>query len=162
MHIMLVLNTIIMVFCFLGCESSVLSKALPGKNHKLLSQALQRHVADGLVDYEAISKDSDFISYLDWLATADTSDFETREEGLAFWINAYNALAVRGVVKNYPLKRVIDAAGFFKEQKHPVAKGHLTLNQVEKQFIFECLWTNHTLENRSSRSSLPGNLGVLC
>ena len=110
---------------------------LADKGHALFDNALRRHVKDGLVNYEAIAKDKDFQAFLSWLDEVDVSSFKSRNDEMAFWINAYNALAIKGVVDNYPLEKVIDVAGFFNEQKHPVAGRNLTLDQLEKGTIFK-------------------------
>jgi hypothetical protein len=74
---------------------------------------------------------------LSWLKAANPDSFKTREEQLAFWINAYNALAIKGVVDHYPLEKAIHVDGFFDKIKHSVAGGSHTLDQIEKQILFK-------------------------
>ncbi|MFQ5771953.1 MAG: DUF547 domain-containing protein [bacterium] len=105
--------------------------------HKLFDLALGKHVKDGLVDYAAIAKDKNYQQYLAWLAKADVDSMQSKEDEMAFWINAYNALVIKGVVDSYPLEKVPDVIGFFTKNKHAVAGGHYTLDQIEKEILFK-------------------------
>ena len=60
----------------------------------------------GLVDYRAL-KDSEpdvqaLDGYLSLLSHADVSRPASRASTLAFWINAYNAVTVKGILREYP------------------------------------------------------------
>jgi hypothetical protein len=71
-------------------------------------QALtSKHVKNGLVDYRAVARDSTLKRYVAALGTATAADIGkwTREQRLAYWINAYNAFTVQAIVDHYPLKR---------------------------------------------------------
>ncbi|MBW1881739.1 MAG: DUF547 domain-containing protein, partial [Deltaproteobacteria bacterium] len=76
----------------------------PVFSHGQLDQVLHKHVdADGLVNYPALKSDrSGLDAYLAQIAhTSPRSNpalFPTRDHALAFWINAYNALALQAVV----------------------------------------------------------------
>jgi hypothetical protein len=83
--------------------------------HQRLDRVLAAHVSDGLVDYaalvdEAADPTSDFALYLDELASGGAADEATwsREQQLAYWINAYNAFTLELIVNDYP----IDAAWY--------------------------------------------------
>ena len=58
-----------------------------------------------------------------------------RNEALAFWVNAYNALVIHNVNNNPGMKKPTDVAGFFDKKKFPVAGRSLTLNQIENDVI---------------------------
>ena len=74
------------------------------------SRLLARHVRDGtiegmsvrVVDYAAIPEDPDYQRALAELAEARPETMG-REERLAYWINAYNLLAIRLVADRYPV-----------------------------------------------------------
>ena len=73
-------------------------------------QALEQHVTDGRVDYAAIKKSpAGLDQFLDGVRPVAAKDYETwnRDQKIAFWINTYNASAVKLVVDHYPLKRKI-------------------------------------------------------
>jgi len=127
----------ILFVCLLGMPAvhgtAVAADALSG--HGLLRAALKKHVQDGRVDYNAMATDGEFEKYLQWLADGDLPTLQSEVGVMAFWINAYNALAIKGVIDNMPLKRVIDVDGFFDKQTHMVAGQKLTLNQIEKGIL---------------------------
>ena len=73
--------------------------------HATWDSLLQKYVKkDGLVDYEGFIKDSvQFNRYLNLLKTNHPNpDNWTKEERLAYWINAYNAFTVKIIIDNYP------------------------------------------------------------
>lgn len=79
--------------------------------HELWDSLLKDHVAEnGAVDYKGIQKDSvRFQKYLDLLSSAHPNKKNwTRDEQLAYWINAYNAFTIELILKHYPLKSIKD------------------------------------------------------
>lgn len=76
--------------------------------HTLFNEVLRNHVEDGLVNYRALKNDqSDLDRYLASLATVPQAHYETwtRQQKLAFWINAYNAFTIKTILNHYPLSR---------------------------------------------------------
>lgn len=102
-----------------------------------LSEALKRHVKNGLVDYNGMAKDQDFKKYQDWVANAKLEELINNTGELPFWVNLYNAMAIQGVIENMPVKKVIDVPGFFDKRTHTVAGHEWTLNHIEKEIIFK-------------------------
>lgn len=94
---------------------------------------------DGRVDYARMKADPRLGTYVAALAAFDPEDLPSREQKLAFWLNAYNALAVSGVAARWPgLKSVTDAApnfGFFKEVVYTVGGRSLSLDAIEHEII---------------------------
>ena len=86
----------------------------------------------GLVDYRALrERDRAALDgYLASLAEVDAARLP-REEQLALWINAYNACVFAGVLDRYPVRSVKNVMGFFDRIRYQIAKGSLTLNEVE-------------------------------
>ncbi len=79
--------------------------------HQLWDTLLSSHVSeDGLVDYEGFIRDSSRLNeYLDMLSDHHPNDANwSREERLAYWINAYNAFTVKLIIKNYPTASIKD------------------------------------------------------
>ena len=105
-----------------------------------LDRSLQRHVHEGLVDYQGISTDADFSAAIKALAELDPDKLATRSERLAFWINTYNALVIRGVIDNQPIESVqeIGLAGgwsFFSNTRFVVGGKPRTLDGIEHGII---------------------------
>jgi hypothetical protein len=68
-------------------------------DHSAFDALLRRHVAGGMVDYDAFKSSPDFEAYLRRLAGADVAGLPSQER-LALYINAYNAYTIRLVNKN--------------------------------------------------------------
>jgi len=60
------------------------------------------------VDYSALLRDPRWSQMVTALGRVDPSDLRSREEKLAFWINAYNILAIDIVLQNYPVESIRD------------------------------------------------------
>ncbi|MCZ6777273.1 MAG: DUF547 domain-containing protein, partial [Ignavibacteria bacterium] len=76
--------------------------------HSLFTRVLQSHVEDGLVDYDGFKSDTLFEQYLHVLAVTDPDTLRSREEQLAFWINAYNAYTIKLIIERMPLESIRD------------------------------------------------------
>ncbi len=99
----------VMTLVLLAPTASALAQALP--DHAGLTEVLGTYVRDGLVDYAALQANrGDLDTYLEQLAGTDAVALSVAPRGaqLAFWINAYNACALRLVIDHYPIRK----AGF--------------------------------------------------
>ena len=79
--------------------------------HELWDDLLKKHVgADGFVSYKGFIRDSNELDrYLKVLESAHPNDKDwSRNEQMAYWINAYNAYTVQLIVRNYPLASIKD------------------------------------------------------
>jgi hypothetical protein len=89
--------------------ASASAQALP--DHAGFTDVLGAYVRDGLVDYATLQANREGLdAYLVELAAtdADALGAAPRDAQLAFWINAYNACALRLVIDHYPIRK----AGF--------------------------------------------------
>ena len=80
-----------------------------------------------LVNYKSIKANQVKLnSYLKELEKVSKKEFNnfSKQEQLAFWINAYNAYTVKLIVKNYPVKSIKDIGSFFSS---PWSKDFITL-----------------------------------
>ena len=75
------------------------------QDHQLFTEILKDHVKNGLVDYENLRKDNRLPKYLDQLSNTDIAEL-SRNEKLAFWINAYNAFTLYIINENYPVESI--------------------------------------------------------
>jgi hypothetical protein len=85
--------------------------------HAIWGGLLQRFVHDGgLVDYQGLAKQRVALNrYLRGLEAVTPREFAkwSNAQREAFWINAYNAYAVRLILDNYPVDSIKDLGGFF-------------------------------------------------
>lgn len=101
-------------------------------DHGAWNRLLQRYVSDGRVDYRGLAAERHALeAYLDTLREAHMEHLPSVAHQAAFWINAYNACVVRGVLDRYPLRSVKEAPGFFERITCRVAGESLTLNAIE-------------------------------
>jgi hypothetical protein len=80
-------------------------------DHALWDGLLRKYVdAAGRVDYSAWKSASQDVlaldNYLRGLSRADANIRTSREGRLAFWINAYNAVTIRGILREYPTSSI--------------------------------------------------------
>ncbi len=88
---------------------------LPGEaptvSHAIWDKLLKSHVnKEGFVDYKGFIRDSTKLNeYLGLLSAANPkADNWSREEQMAFWINAYNAFTVKLIIDSYPVSSIKD------------------------------------------------------
>ncbi len=92
------------------CSSSVAQPAMSPPSHEIWDGLLQKHVkSNGLVHYQGFIADSLRLNqYLRLLSSAHPQDSWTKEEQMAYWINAYNAFTVKLIVDHYPVQSIKD------------------------------------------------------
>ena len=70
---------------------------------RLLDESLDLYVRDGFVYYRALRGDRSRLDrYVAAIASTDVAG-RPREDQIAFWINAYNAIALKTVIDHYPI-----------------------------------------------------------
>jgi len=107
-------------------------------------EILDLNVRDGFVYYRALKADrAKLDGFIATLATADI-DKAPRNEQIAFWLNAYNAIVLRTVVDHYPIVQrapgypphsIRQIPGAFERVPHRVAGRTLTLDQIEQDVL---------------------------
>ncbi|MDM8349478.1 DUF547 domain-containing protein [Pseudomonas sp. sp1636] len=119
-------------------------------NHPQWTALLARHVTwvkpgyASQVDYQGFQQDqAELDSYLAVLSNVPRQQYDTwsRDQRLAFLINAYNAFTVKLVTEHYPLDSIKDIGGVFgspwTQAFIPLFGQTLTLNQIEHSMIRE-------------------------
>ena len=111
--------------------------------HAPFTALLKNHVRNGLVDYDAFAKSSEFPRYLQALSSARL-DLMSKDERPAFWINVYNAYtihlinlhkerdSIRNINKFFGL---VKGKGPWSEKVVRAAGRTLTLDDVEHKII---------------------------
>src|SRR5262245_22403659 len=114
-----------------------------GAFHRPLDQILDLNVRGGLVYYRALrAVRARLDRYVTSLNVAPaTYDGWTRDEKIAFWINAYNAFVLQTVIDHYPIKgrsgnyppnSIRQIPGAFDQIKHRAAGRSVTLDEIDK------------------------------
>src|SRR5262245_9521866 len=113
---------------------------------KTYDTILDLNVRDGFVYYRALRAGRGGLDgYLNQLAAASL-DRLSKEDRIAFWLNAYNALVLKTVVDHYPIPRrttdypersIRQIPGAFERTQHRLAGRTLTLDQIEQTVLPE-------------------------
>ncbi len=93
-----------------SCQSGKSISDSKPVTHQLWDSLLVKNIHDGWVDYKGFIRDSTaFNQYLQLLQSAHPNDKNwSRNEQMAYWINAYNAFTIKLVVDHYPVKSIKD------------------------------------------------------
>ena len=77
--------------------------------HDLWDKLLKEFVKDGQVNYQLLYENEEQLDvYLASLESHTPSADWSREEQLAYWINAYNAFTIKIILMHYPVKSIKD------------------------------------------------------
>lgn len=134
-------SVVVSVLVFCSCGSGFDVKPPTGEvvfDHAAFEQLLAAHVRDGQVDYPGLKGETAKLAdYLRDIAGADVGEFASTQEQMAFFINAYNALTLKLIVDNYPLKSILDLddGKVWRKRKFTVAGIQVTLDDIEHQII---------------------------
>jgi hypothetical protein len=130
------LSMVVMTPACRGIESDTRppDDAAPSSIHASWARVLEKFHHDGGLNYAALAGDrSDLNTYLARLSTQSLEGW-SKDEELAFWVNAYNAVAAHLVIERYPaIESVKDVDGIFDEITSPVAGEELTLDEIESR-----------------------------
>ena len=95
---------------------------------------LNKYVKGDYFQYGKLRDNNDdlarFESFMRWQAQADVKAM-SREEQIAFYINAYNSCCIKAILDHYPVHSPKDIDGFFDQLKFTVAGEELTVREVE-------------------------------
>lgn len=125
----------------------LLSYATPAQSFDLdaYDALLEKHskpvndLARTRVDYAAIAKDPSWKKLVADLAATNPKNLTGRSEKLAFWINAYNILAIDLVAAHYPLESIKDIGSFFspvwKKPAGRIGGKNYSLDEIEHGIV---------------------------
>ncbi len=104
-------------------------------SHQALDEVLHAHVSDGKVNYKAIQKDERFSQYIEQLKQTLPAINTSETEQLAFWINGYNALAVKGILDGKSPSTFFGRIGYFKTTDYNVGGELINLYDLEREIL---------------------------
>ena len=137
------IGAILLVVILAGCSSTPRTfqpadPIAPDRvSHRAWDQIVQAHVRDGQVDYPAIQADSVLDGYVGELNRIDPTKLPTRQHQLAFWINAYNAFAVKGILDHYSPMTLWGRYRYFIGRDYQVGGTAINLYDLERQVLIE-------------------------
>lgn len=101
--------------------------------HERFDRALRRHVGNGSVDYPAIATDADFRAYV--ASLAEPVVLPSGAERLAYYVNAYNALAIQGILDGLSPATLFGRARFFKLRRWRLNGREINLYDLERDVL---------------------------
>ncbi len=104
-------------------------------SHKIFHEVIRAHVQDGSVDYPAIQSDDRLPIYLEQLDRIDPNALTTRNERMAYWINAYNAFAIKGIIDEYSPISYWGRYRYFIGRDYRVGGETLNLYDLERKVL---------------------------
>ncbi|NIR28286.1 MAG: DUF547 domain-containing protein [Gammaproteobacteria bacterium] len=103
--------------------------------HRTFDAVLADHAQDGRVDYPGIAADPRFERYLGQLARVRPEDLPSREARLAYWINAYNAFAIKGILDGHSPGTFFGRIGYFKLTEYRAGGREIDLYDLERKVL---------------------------
>lgn len=113
-------------------------------DHSAFDTLLKAHVKGAKLDYAGFLDDKGqlepgFKTYLEMIEKTDPASLPDDKARLAFWINAYNAHTIAGVLRHWPgitsVSTVYPDFGFFKRADYTVGGKKYALNDIENKVI---------------------------
>ena len=119
--------------------------------YRAYGQLLRDHVRDGRVDYVALQRDRAALQdVVRAFGAVEPRDFAgwSREQQIAYWVNAYNVFTLQSIVDHYPIdggwlsflrwaprSSIKQIDGVWDERQWDVAEGRMTLDQIEHETL---------------------------
>ena len=106
-------------------------------DHTAWNNLLRDHVSNtGRVDYRGMQTDETKLeAYLATLGKEVPDDSWSRNEALAYWINAYNAFTIKLILNNWPVASIRDLKEPWDQRWIELAGKTYSLNQIEHDII---------------------------
>jgi hypothetical protein len=102
-------------------------------DHTPLDALLRAHVSNGVVDYRGFQDNPAFARYIEALAKAAALDGKAAE--LAYYINAYNAFAIEGILEGLSPSSLLGRARYFKYTDRPLNGRRISLHDIEHAIL---------------------------
>ncbi|MBP92823.1 MAG: hypothetical protein CMC55_01765 [Flavobacteriaceae bacterium] len=105
--------------------------------HSDFTDFLQKYVTDkGAVNYEQIkANNTELNAYLNQFIAVSPKENWTKNETLAYWINAYNAFTIKLIIDNYPVESIKDIKNPWDQEFIPINGKLLSLNYIEHDVL---------------------------
>ena len=91
---------------------------------------------EGNVDYNGFKRNwSSLRNYIKALGENMPTDQWTKEDKLAYWMNAYNAMTVDLILRNYPLESIKDIKDPWGQRFWKLGDKYYNLNEIEHKIL---------------------------
>jgi hypothetical protein len=106
-------------------------------DHGIWNDFLKTHVSSsGNVNYKSIQNSSKVLeTYIATLQESTPTENWSRQEKLAYWINAYNALTIDLIIRNYPINSIKDIKRPWDQRIWQFGETPYSLNEIEHKIL---------------------------
>lgn len=106
-------------------------------DHSQWHELLNKYVSDeGNVNYKSFKNDHSALkNYIKALGDNQPDQGWTKDDKLAYWINAYNAMTVDLIVRNYPIKSIKDIDDPWEQRLWQLGSKWYNLDEIEHQIL---------------------------
>lgn len=135
---------VIVLFAVCTAAPAVRAGQADASRREKYDELLDQYVRDGFVYYRALKVDrSKLDAFVNSLANVSI-DSAPRNDQVAFWLNAYNAVVLQTVVDHYPIQQrtttypprsIRQIPGAFERDPHRLGGRMVTLDQIEQTIL---------------------------
>ncbi len=104
-----------------------------GIDHAPFDALLKANVKNGVVNYSGFQDNAAFKKYVEDFGKP--AKLDTKADQLAYYINAYNALAIEGILQGLSPSSLLGRARYFKIKEWPLNGKSITLYDLEHKVI---------------------------
>ncbi|BAO76056.1 DUF547 domain-containing protein [Winogradskyella sp. PG-2] len=106
-------------------------------SHIIWQELLEKHASEnGNVNYSGFKKDAKQLkSYINSLTLKTPTNEWSKEDKLAYWINAYNALTIDLIIRNYPTKSIKNIKDPWDQRLWKFGGKWQNLNDIEHKIL---------------------------
>ena len=106
-------------------------------DHSAWDKLLKKYVSEkGRVNYKGLVSDrQELQAYIELLRSNHPEESWEQSEKMAYWINAYNALTVDLILRNYPVKSIKDIDQPWKKRLWMLGEKWYNLDEIEHQIL---------------------------
>jgi len=106
-------------------------------NHNLFDEILKKYVtADGRVNYAGIKDERKKLNtYISSYKTITPDDSWTKDDRFAYYMNAYNAMTIDLIIRNYPTESIKDIKDPWGQRYWQIGKKWVNLNEIEHEIL---------------------------
>ena len=88
-----------------------------------------------MVHYPNLAQNPNFVKYLEQLNHIAPTQLPTPNDRLAFWINAYNAFAIKGIVDGYSPSTFTGRYQYFVSRRYAIGGKSINLYDLEREIL---------------------------
>lgn len=104
-------------------------------SYQYWEEVLHAYVKDGVVNYPAIAKDDRLQLFIWQLDRFNPNTLPSRQHSLAFWINAYNAFAIKGILEGESPETAVSRYRYFVMHEYFVGGRPIALQALERDLL---------------------------